>query len=99
MQTLLKKTNHILIHDVRQSLDNLCALVQQGVSPHSGQCVICSRPADCLADGSKDDVVVFRWTCSTIHVHALACMQLSGHVGSMQIIIILPHPSARSAVV
>ena len=59
-QTLLKTTNHILVHDVRGSLDHLCALVQQGVSPCTRQCVICSRPADSLADGSKDDVVVFR---------------------------------------
>jgi hypothetical protein len=71
-ETLLKKTNHILIHDVRQSLDNLCALVQQGVSPHSGQCVICSRPADCLADGSKDDVVVF--SCG--HLYHASCLGL-----------------------
>lgn len=59
-KTLLKTTNHILIHDVRGSLDHLCSLVQQGVSPHSRQCVICSRPADCMADGSKDDVIVYR---------------------------------------
>lgn len=59
-QTLLKTTNHILIHDVQGSLGHLCTLVQRGVSPHSRLCVICSRLPDCLADGSKDDVIVFR---------------------------------------
>ena len=64
LQTLLKTTNHILVHDVRGSLSHLCDLVQQGVSPYSRQCVVCSRPADCLADGSKDDVIVFRYACT-----------------------------------
>ena len=60
-QTLLKTTNHILVHDVRGSLAHLCTLVQRGVSPNSGLCVICSRGAETLADGSKDDVIVFRY--------------------------------------
>lgn len=58
-QTLLKTTNHILIHDVKGSLAHLHSLVQRGVSPNNHLCVICSRRADSLADGSKDDVVVF----------------------------------------
>ena len=61
MQTLLKTTNHILIHDVRGSLAHLCSLVQRGVSPSVNMCVICSRPPSGLADGSKDDVMVFTW--------------------------------------
>ena len=60
LQTLLKTTNHILIHDVRGSMAHLRSLVQRGVSPHSHLCVICSRDAESLADGTKDDVIVFR---------------------------------------
>jgi hypothetical protein len=59
VQTLLKTTNHILIHDVKGSLAHLHSLVQRGVSPNNHLCIICSRRADSLADGSKDDVVVF----------------------------------------
>lgn len=59
VQTLLKTTNHILIHDVKRSLAHLHSLVQRGVSPNNHLCIICSRRADSLADGSKDDVVVF----------------------------------------
>lgn len=59
LQTLLKTTNHILIHDVRGSLAHLRSLVQRGVSPSVNMCVICSRPPSTLADGSKDDVMVF----------------------------------------
>ena len=92
-QTLLKTTNHILVHDVRGSLNHLCTLVQQGVSPHSRQCVICSRPADSLADGSKDDVLIFR--CACVHhmvlclcflhvVHVFHYNHLHPHVASME---------------
>ena len=59
VQTLLKTTNHILIHDVKGSLAHLHSLVQRGVSPNNHLCIMCSRRADSLADGSKDDVVVF----------------------------------------
>ena len=60
LQTLLKTTNHIMVHDVSCSLVHLRTLVKRGVSPNSSLCVICSRTADTLADGSKDDVVIFR---------------------------------------
>ncbi len=60
MQTLLKTTHHIMVHDVRGSLAKLRSLVQKAISPHSNTCVICSRGAEFLADGSRDDVVVFR---------------------------------------
>ena len=60
LQTLLKTTNHIMVHDVSCSLAHLRTLVQRGVSPNSSLCVICSRTADSLADGSKDDVIIFR---------------------------------------
>jgi hypothetical protein len=79
-ETLLKTTNHILVHDVRGSLNHLCTLVQQGVSPYTRQCVICSRPADSLADGSKDDVIVF--SCG--HLYHASCLgvdtQDAGHL-------------------
>lgn len=59
IQTLLKTTNHILIHDVKRSLAHLHCLVQRGVAPNNHLCIICSRSPDSLADGTKDDVVVF----------------------------------------
>lgn len=71
LQTLLKTTNHIMIHDVRGSLAHLRELVQRAVSPNVMLCVICTRRADCLADGSKDDVIVFRlvvFQCNTDRV-------------------------------
>ena len=49
-----------MIHDVRGSLAHLRGLVQRAVSPNVMLCVICTRRADGLADGSKDDVIVFR---------------------------------------
>lgn len=60
-QTLLKTTHHIMVHDVRGSLAHLRSLVQKAITPHSNQCVICSRMAGFLADGSKDDVIVFQY--------------------------------------
>jgi len=66
-----------MVHDVCGSLVHLCALVQRGVSPSSSLCVICSRSADNLADGSKDDVIVFRCSnqyiqCAYLHALILA---------------------------
>ncbi len=75
LQTLLKTTNHILVHDVRGSLSHLCNLVQRGVSPNSSLCVICSRTADSLADGSKDDVAVFKYGLyymNILHVYGVS---------------------------
>ena len=70
-QTLLKTTNHILIHDVRGSMSNLRTLVQRGVSPHTRLCVICTRSAESLADGTKDDVIVFRWATSVRFIESV----------------------------
>ena len=50
-----------MVHDVRGSLAHLRSLVQKAVTPVSSYCVICSRGAGSLADGSKDDVMVFRY--------------------------------------
>ena len=74
MQTLLKTTHHILVHDVRGSLANLRSLVQKAVTPQLDLCVVCSRRAESLADGSKDDVVVFRYN-ATHHIY-FSCIYL-----------------------
>lgn len=76
-ETLLKTTHHIMVHDVRGSLSYLRSLVQKAITPHSCFCVICSRGAEFLADGSKDDVTVFQ--CG--HLYHTSCLGLSGATG------------------
>ncbi len=51
-----------MVHDVQGSMANLCSLVQKAITPHSNLCVICSRGAEFLADGTKDDIILFRYT-------------------------------------
>ena len=60
-QTLLKTTNHILIHDVQLSLTNLCSLAHQGIISDNDTCSLCDHSAGSeSADGTIDDVIVFR---------------------------------------
>ncbi|XP_065882689.1 vacuolar protein sorting-associated protein 8 homolog isoform X2 [Dysidea avara] len=66
-ETLHKTTNHILFHDVRNSLDQLHKMSQKGLSPESTTCAICSRqalaaPQPSNKNPTKDNVVVF--SCS-----------------------------------
>ncbi len=52
-------------------MSNLRTLVQRGVSPHTRLCVICTRSAESLADGTKDDVIVFRWATSVRFIESV----------------------------
>ena len=75
-ETLLKTTNHILIHDVQLSLTNLYSLSHRGVVSDNDCCCLCDRPAaiESCTEGISDDVIVF--SCS--HLYHCSCLGISG---------------------
>ena len=50
-----------MVHDVQGSMANLRSLVQKAITPHTNRCVICSHGAEFLADGTKDNIALFRY--------------------------------------
>ena len=66
LQTLLKTTNHIMVHDVQASLGLLCSLSHHGMAATTSCCTLCNRPVALSNnnDAPIEEVAVFRCVCS-----------------------------------
>ncbi|KAL5471029.1 hypothetical protein EMCRGX_G029102 [Ephydatia muelleri] len=73
-ETLLKTTNHIMIHDVKELLANLYSQAQRGISPKTTQCNVCSRSSSSLVEGIQDRMIIF--SCG--HLFHTSCIGYDG---------------------